>query len=216
MSRAKHKVSKLIDPMNSAEENRRIAELGEFADGPEWELAFMWRYNAMWIAWQLKPVEEKNLTPMPRGTKRPPLAKIQKAEVAAARKHKRELDDEIGGTIRAAMLRGDWQFLQRLAEATKFVAEQQDWKANSIWEFSQLLGRWNARAVDPMRHTIAHEYFFHRGIVVDKAKRSRKAFIAYIAKKMRRAVDERGTFAKAFDRACNALGILWRGKVDNS
>lgn len=194
MSRAKHKVSKLIEPGNSAEQNRRIAQDGEFADMPEWETVFFWRWRSMFIEWRMT---------------RPKLR-------AAAKKAEAAHDAQIGETMRAAMLRGDWQFLERLAKCVKDVAERYRWKADSITDFSDLLARRGARFIDPVKATVVQEYYFHHGIVVDKAKKSRKAFIAYIAKKMRRAVDERGTFAKAFDRACKALGIIWRGKVDNS
>ena len=210
MSRTKHKTSKLIDPSNSSEKNRLIAELGEFADGPEWELVFMWRWRSMFIAWRMKPMKVKKLSPLQPDVKRPPLAAIQKAHEESARLAQRKLDDEIGETIRSAMIRGDWPFLDRLAKATEFVAEHFVWKANSISEFAALLAMKGAQFVDPLRAAISQEYFFHSGNVVNAAKKSRKTFMPYIAKKMNRNVDAGGAFARAFDRACKALGIGWR------
>ena len=212
MSRAKHKTSKLIEPGNSHDRNRLIAQLGEFADGPEWELAFIWRWRSMFIAWRTKPMSEKELSRPPPGVKRPSLTAIQKAHEESARLAQLKLDNEIGEKMRAAMIRGDWQFLDRLAKATKFVAEHFIWKANSISDFAALLAMKGAQFVDPLRATISQEYFFHSGNVVDTAKKSRETFMAYIAKELNVANDhsDRGSFSKAFDRACMALGVHWR------
>lgn len=199
--RTKHKTSKLIEPGNSRERNRLIAELGEFAVMPEWELAFIWRWRAMLSEWRKKQPKRND--------------SAEKARVQASRK----LNDDIGEAIRPALLRGDWQFFDRLAKLTKFFAEQFEWKADSISQFGALLAmqpKKGAQYLDPVCATISHEYSFHSGNAVNEARKSRKTFMSYIARKMNRAIDERGAFAKAFDRACKSLGIGLRGKVDNS
>lgn len=185
--RTKHKASKRIAPGNSREQNKRLAQIGEFAEIPEFDQIFLWRWRSTFNAWCFK---------------QPKLS-------GKARLDEDELNKEIGEVIGAAMLRGDRRFFEMLAEATQFLDEHFKWTANSFAEFGELLGWRGARFVDPVRATIAQEYFFHLGDG-DEEKKSRKAFMPYIAARLKREVDARGAFAEAFDRACKDLGIVWR------
>ena len=192
MASAKHKTSKLIEPGNSPEQNRRIAEIGEFADDLIYEKAFFWRWHLLLAEFCMK---------QPRGT-----------ESAVARRL--ELDKEISEAIRVALIRGDYQFFEKLAKATKFLNEHINWNIKTFEDFGDLLrgslGR-RLRPLDPLRAKIAQQYYLStwRG---DEVKEKRSTFMAHIAKQMGCTVDSLGhdAFSKSFDRACQSLGISWK------
>lgn len=183
--RTKHSISKQIAPKNTAEENRRMAQLGEFADDPLFDTVFCWRFLATLHAWQ-----ERNGN---AGSK------------ALGRKDSAKLDKEIGRATREAIARGDEAFLDRLARITGFIDGHYDWDAKSFDDVAAIMSGKGFRAVDPVRYAVAQAYFFTWGRVVDEAKKTRKSFMPYIAKVTRRVKD--GAFEKAFDRACEDLGI---------
>jgi hypothetical protein len=192
MSRAKHKVSKLIGPDNTPEQNKRIAQLGKMGIDPMFEEVWTWRFRSALYAWE---------------------ARQPKATVAAkGQRDAEELDKEIGAAIGKAIAGGNWKLLERLAKLTRFVDENFDWKANSIWEFSERLGFKGAKIIDPVRATIAHEYFFHHNADLDGKKKSRKTFMPHVAALLRRECFAGSAFERHFDRACNDLGIKWGKK----
>jgi hypothetical protein len=189
MSRTKHKVSKCISPDNSPEENKRLAQLGEMGIDPMFDAVWTWRFRSALYAWE---------------------SRQPKATVAAAgQRNAEELEKEIAATIGKAIAGGNWKLLERLAKLTRFVHENFDWKADSIWEFSERLRFKGAKIIDPVRATIAHEYFFHINAALDAKKKSRKTFMPHVAAMLRRDCSAGGPFERQFDRACKALGIEW-------
>lgn len=192
MARTRHKVSKLIQSDNSPDENRRIAEVGEFAGDPIYEKAFFWRWRSLLAEFAMKQA---------RGSE-------------SALTRRLALDKEISEAIRDALIRGDEQFFKQLAKATKFLNEHINWNIKTFEDFGDLLrgslGR-RLRPLDPLRAKIAQQYYLStwRG---DEVKEKRSTFMAHIAKQMGCTVDSLGhdAFSKSFDRACQSLGISWK------
>ena len=203
MARTKHKVSKLIAATNTHSKNKRLAQLGEFAERPEWFQVFMWRVRVMHLEWEKT---HPNLVKTAEIEQRPlnELAKEMERELCL-------IDEEIGKVVREAMLRGDSSFLRYLAEVNNFLHENFVWKGNRYGDFADMMEMKDAQFIDPLRATIAQEYYFTKG-TADEAKKKRSTFMAHIAEKTGHEVDSLGhnAFSRSFDRACKSLGIDWK------
>ena len=180
-----HKVTKRISPDNTPSENRKLAQVGEFWETTEFVHAYHWRHM---------------------------LALCNRADAYKLTEAKAETLSEIGEVVGKAIAEGDWRYLESLAKAVKFVNDHFDWNLKTQEDFMELL-HWDTgrfTPIDPIRSLIIREYYQHRGGSVDDAKKTRKTFMPYIAAILRRKVDAKGAFAKAFDRACKDVGIKWR------
>ena len=189
--------SKGVSPEKSAEEKRRIAKAGKWANDPLFDQVWGWRFDAALNAWESR---------QPKTEQR-----------AAARRSQQKLDKEIAQVFRAAICQGNCPLLERLAKITEAVHRNFDWKAETFADLSRIISWQTVRPEKSMLAAIADHYFFHSGKGVDEAKKTRKTFMPYIAKKIGTEVDEvggvldyTGAFAKAFDRACKDLGISWK------
>lgn len=184
MSREKHKVSKRMTP-ESPSENRKLAQVGEFWETTEFVQAWHWRYMLLLC----NQPEAVNLTETKAETLR-----------------------EIGEVVGNAIAEGNWRYLESLAKAVEFVNDRFTWNVTGQEEIMQL-SNWHPskfKPVDPLRTLIVTQFFMSKGGAVDNAKKARKTFMPYIAALLGREVDAKGAFAKAFDRACNEVGIKWR------
>lgn len=183
MSCENHKVTKRISPKNTPSENHKLAQIGKFWGMPEFVDAWHWRYM---------------------------LALCNRAEASNLTETKAETLSEIGEVVGKAIAEGNWLYLESLAKAVAFVNDRFDWNVTTQEEFMNL-SHWAASHFTPDKrlHTlIIREFFFRKEFPAKKW--TRKTFMPYIARILCRKVDARGTFAKAFDRACKDVNIKWR------
>jgi hypothetical protein len=184
MSREKNKVTKRMSPENSPSENHKLAQFGKFWETTEFVQAWHWRYM---LALCAHPDASKD-----KGTKT-------------------AMINEIGEAVGKAIAKGDWRYLESLAEATKFLNERCDWRLKTHHDF-WALSRFDVskfRPIDRLRMLIVNEYFLTRGDPMDEAKKSRKAFMKYIKALMPRSYE---LCERTFDRACKSVGIGWQKK----